>query len=396
MATRPQTIDQSVQKRETTNLEQAILVDWYQETLQRFLGSPEAVDAFTAEMFTQARKSPKLYMCTVESTRFIIARVASLKLNPAIPNEVSLIPRNMKQANGKYADEMTVIYGYGGLRKLAMRSPEVKDIRAEDVRANDRYTPSADIVSLPAHTYPPAFMPRGRVIGYYAAVQFTSGNWKTWPMSVDEVQEHAKQYVHDMSRAPAWHKGERPDVADGLTSFDKMALKTCLRMLINGRDVPLSADVVQALQEEEVRLHVETPGERLGYDRDGNRPAITMGTGVTMDDLIEDIAGDQQSMRNTLERERQPVHVTTPKAGEKKARITQESREEPKPLTSDPEAKQEVSNDTEIWRRILRANFHAIPTGPLQDEAVKALTEKNFSHARGNELAGIASDRAAE
>lgn len=303
-----------LQKRIETLLERALLVDWYQETLQRFLGTPEAVNAFTAEIFSQARKAPKLYVCTLDSTRFILAQVASLKLNPAIPNEVSLIARSLKQTNGKYADEMTVIYGYAGLRKLAMRSPEVVDILTAAVCANDLYVPASNAIMLPLHRLPDAFAPRGRVIGYYAAVQLSNGNWRTWPMSVTEVEAHAKRYVGDLTRAPAWSRGTRPDVEDGLTPFDKMALKTCLRMLLNGRDVPLSVEVVQALQHETVALHVETAAERQGYDpTTGHRPALGMGTGQTLEDLLGDLQGDQAAVQAALARERQPIPVDAKK-----------------------------------------------------------------------------------
>ena len=290
--------------RQHTALERAILADWYQETLRRFLGTQEAVDAFTAEVFTQARKAPQLYHCTIESTRFTIARVASLHLNPALPNEVFLIPRNNKQKDGTYALEMTHQYGYGGLRKLALRSPEVQDCFTEAVCANDTFVPPLTPVDLPLHRLPGAFKPRGRVIGYYAVVQLTNGHWRFWPMSVQEVQEHAKRYVPDLSRAPAWHKGVRPDVDDGLTSFDKMAMKTCLRMLLNGRDVPLSDAIQQALDDEPL-LMVPAAAEQQGYVRDGQtftRPVIAMHAEETptVDDLLRDIAGDTRETQEAL------------------------------------------------------------------------------------------------
>ena len=404
------TTQKTIDKREPTLLERAILVDWYQETLKRFLGHQEAVDAFISEIFNQARKAPKLYQCTIESTRFTIARVASLRLNPAIPNEVALIPRSLKQPDGKYAKEMTVIYGYGGLRKLAMRSPEVNDVLTAAVCVNDRFVPPPNVISLPIHVMPEGFKPRGRVIGYYAAAQLTNGNWRTWPMSVAEVETHAKRYVDNIETAPSWNKGVRPDVEDGLTPFDKMGLKTCLRMLLNGRDIPLSTEISQALEDEAVSLHVETPGERQGYDRDGKRPALTMGTGQTIEDLLGDLGGDHAGVQSTLAREREYVRVTVDEKAEEKAMVAPETQEGTQSILeasggqkqgtedstlarsmAEEYLAQHVVEDT-LWRQILRANINFVPFGDLLDECMQALRDVRFNHTRGNELAGIAAD----
>jgi recombinational DNA repair protein RecT len=130
--------------------------------------------------------------------------------------------------------------------------------------------------------------------------QIKGGNWRFWPMSVAEVEAHAKRYVPDLERAPAWQGGKRPDV-DGLTSFDKMSLKTCLRMLLNARDFSLEADVVQALESEEAWRR-ETAAEAQGLTRSGERPQLPEAAsppppdgapGQAMSELIDELYGDQ-------------------------------------------------------------------------------------------------------
>ena len=271
--------------REQTSLGQAVLVDWYHETLVSFLGTTQAADALLAEVFTQAQRVPNLLLCTMDSVRFAIGRIAALRLNPALPNEVFLVPRNSKQADGSYAMEMTLQYGYGGLRKLALRSPEVLDCFTHEVCVNDVYESPTTPTSLPTHRLPHRFQPRGRVEGYYAVVQLTNGNWRTLQMSVAEVEAHAKRYVHDMTRAPAWQKGRRPDVEDGLTPFDKMALKTCLRMLLNGRDVPLSDEIQAALQTDADLVSVTSATQE-----DARIPLMTTGQSAVQKSLPEHIA----------------------------------------------------------------------------------------------------------
>lgn len=281
----------TVTERTYTNLERALYAPSFRQALTTLFGRPEQADAFIVEVMNQARQVPGLHRCTIDSIRFHLIRIARLQLDPALPNEVFFIPRDLKQADGTSALELTIQYGYGGLRKLIMRSPEVRDCFTKEVCVNDRYVPPATPVDLPIHLPPAAFAPRGRVIGYYAALQTQVGNWRTLAMSVAEVEAHAKRYGGG-TLGPAWSKGKRPDTQDGLCPFDKMALKTCLRMLCNGRDVALTAEVSHALTLETAEAVRETAAQRQGYDRAGQRPALPMDTGgVSLEDLGQDLTG---------------------------------------------------------------------------------------------------------
>src|ERR1700704_3957480 len=114
----------AVAERDYTLLERAVYATTFRDALGTVLGSQEAANCFLVEVFNQARRVPALQRCTIESTRFHLLRVARLRLDPALPNEVFFIPRTLRQSDGKYAMELTVQYGYGGLRKLVMRSAE--------------------------------------------------------------------------------------------------------------------------------------------------------------------------------------------------------------------------------------------------------------------------------
>ena len=107
----------TVQAREHTNLIKAIYTTSFREALATILGSDTAADCFLVEVMNQARNVPKLHQCSTDGIRFHLLRVAQLGLNPALPNEVFFIPRE-----GKSGMELTLQYGYGGLRKLVMRS----------------------------------------------------------------------------------------------------------------------------------------------------------------------------------------------------------------------------------------------------------------------------------
>ena len=282
----------AVQEREYTHLESSIWNKEFMQALMVFQGSREAAESFRMEVLNQARKTPALHRCSVESIRFHLLRVAKLQLDPAMPNEVFFIPRNTKQPDGKtWTMELTVQFGYAGLRKLLMRSAAVLDCFTKEVCANDLFEMPATPISLPVHRLPQGFQPRGRVIGYYAVVQMSGGNWRVLAMSVAEVQAHIALYSQEDKIGLAWQTGKRPDVKDGLCTFDKMALKTCLRMLCNGRDIPLSRDVEEAFTLDKSEHTVTTAAEHQGYDRQGHRPALTMGTGATTEDLMQDLSG---------------------------------------------------------------------------------------------------------
>ena len=73
-----------------------------------------------------------------------------------------------------------------------------------------------------------------------------------------------------------------------------------------------------------------------------------------------------------------------------------ESSRAPGRATDDSRGIQGGVVDDTLWRQILGANIDAIPAGPLKAECEVALREQDFSPARGNELAGVASDLAAQ
>ena len=93
-------------------------------------GSEQAAKALLAEFLNQGRRLPDLHACTTDSLGYAMMRAAALRLNPAIPNEYWLIPRNLKvKVDGRdtWIKSAEPQYGYGGLRKLVLRSPEVID-----------------------------------------------------------------------------------------------------------------------------------------------------------------------------------------------------------------------------------------------------------------------------
>lgn len=267
----------AVTKAESTysNLQYVTLTrgSFFKQVVASCQGVEERASALLAEFLNLGRRTPRLHECTMESLGYAIIRAANLGLNPAIPNEYWLIPREGKiwvknEETGRSVEHKVMQaepqYGYGGLRKLVMRSPEVRDCFSREVCINDVFEPPVDPVSLPKHQIPP-FTPRGAVIGYYNVIQKQNGNHLTLMMSVAEVEAHRDRYAQQNQKGEygsSWSKG-RPD-REGLTNFDRMGLKTVLRMNCSPRNVTLEAYVWEAFKSDNIDL-VRAPVDPARY-----------------------------------------------------------------------------------------------------------------------------------
>jgi len=339
-AVEPRNAQAVTTERTYTNLETALYRSkHFTHDLARFCGTEEAAAALVAEIFNQARHNPELHRCTVDSIRLNVARIAALHLNPALPNMVHFIPRNMQQADKRsWALELTTQYGYAGLRELVMRSEEVKDCFTKEVCANDHYESPASPTLPPMHRLPGRFQPRGPVEGYYAVIELHNGNWRHLQMSLAQIEAHVDRYCRDDKgkTSPAWEKGKRPSKDDSLTPFDKQALKTVLRMLCNGRDVPMTPESRAALDTESADERPPTAAQYQGYDRQGQRAAITEATGLPLDELLQDVSGtqDKAAVETRIDEETR---------GKNRRRAVPEDA--PERLTVDPETGQLLTDE---------------------------------------------------
>jgi phage RecT family recombinase len=215
-----------------------------------FLPQEAMRSRFAAVLANQVRSIGDLQKCTQESVLFAVAKIAQLQLDPAIPNEAWLVSYYNKQ---KGQHEAQCLIGYGGLRKLALRSPDVQDIFCAAVHDNDEYESPATPTQLPTHRRPAKFRPRGKAIGYYAAALLTSGHWRVIEMSREEVKAHRDLYSRS-AQSQFWNEG-KPD-HEGLTNFDKMALKTVMRQLCSARNLSLTAELAMAEQQEDAYIEM--------------------------------------------------------------------------------------------------------------------------------------------
>jgi hypothetical protein len=159
------------------------------------------------------------------------------------------------------------------------------------------------------------FTPRGRAVGYYAAALLRSGNWRVVVMSKAEVEGHRQRYSQ-AAQSQFW-ADTRPDL-EGLTNFDKMAMKTCLRELCNPRKLTLSSDIARALADEEAILRQPAAASQGYTPQAMERPARAMPEdrhedGSILSELVGDLAGDHGAMEDHLQAERKAKVVSPPR-----------------------------------------------------------------------------------
>lgn len=229
------------------------------------LGDPRLAERFVRVALTALGRNPQLADCTRETLLGGLLTCAQLRLEPNDPRGLAyLIPFKNTRAR---TTEAQLVIGYKGLVDLAYRSAQIKTIAAEPVHEKDHFVEQRWPRQL---THRAAASDRGKVITYYAAVEYKDGGQDFVVMSVEEIERHRDLYS----------KGAQRDDSPWKTSFDAMARKTVLRRL--AKMMPLSVEDLRPLA---AAVHVDgTAGAAAASLEDlftRERPAIEAGDDTT-------------------------------------------------------------------------------------------------------------------
>ena len=100
---------------------------------------------FVQVVLSEIKKSEKLLQAFIENPSSMFASIlagAEIGLIPSdMIGEFYLIPRNMKQSDGKYKQTVCCQLGYKGLINVLLRSGDVAKIHTEVVYESDEFTP---------------------------------------------------------------------------------------------------------------------------------------------------------------------------------------------------------------------------------------------------------------
>lgn len=215
------------------------------KTLQQYIKSMEGEIAnalpsvITPERFTRIALSavsanPQLGQCTPSSFLGAMMTAAQLGLEVNTPlGQAYILPyRNKGVLEAQFQ------LGYKGLIDLAYRSGEVEIIQAHVVHENDEFV--CEYGLEPKLVHKPADSDRGKEVKVYAMFKTKNGGYGFEVMSMEDVREHAAKY------SKAYSSGFSP----WKTSFEQMALKTCLKKVL--KYAPLKSDFVKAAVQDEV------------------------------------------------------------------------------------------------------------------------------------------------
>ncbi|MEE8341946.1 MAG: recombinase RecT [Candidatus Neomarinimicrobiota bacterium] len=169
---------------------------------------------------TAYNSNPKLQECDPMT---IIAGVMQasqlgLEVNTTL-GQAYLIPYNNKNTGKTEAQFQT---GYKGELNLAYRTGQYKIITAYCAYEEDKF--EYQYGSDPFVKHKPAKERTGEPIYYYAVYKTISGGEGFLVMSRNDVEKHARKY------SQAYKKGFN---CPWKTDFDAMAMKTCLKQLLN-------------------------------------------------------------------------------------------------------------------------------------------------------------------
>lgn len=189
-------------------------------------------DGLARVVLTESRRNPKLRECDPTSLGLCVALCAQLGLEPTGPlGHAYLIPRNMK---GRM--ECTIIVGYKGYAELARRSGQIKRMDARAVYEGDlfefEYGPYGTFRHVPGKI-------RERVTHAYAWVETKDGGIYMEVLDFEDIEARRKRGASGSGAKTPWD-----------TDYAAMARKSALRALFSGGLVPMSAELVAAIEHE--------------------------------------------------------------------------------------------------------------------------------------------------
>lgn len=248
------------------------------------------IDLFTGE--------PTLQQCEPKLVVMEALKAATLKLpiNKQLGFAYIIAYKKKKKINDKWTETYTPTFqiGYRGMVQLAMRTGAYKNINADCVydgeyKGKNRITGEIDLTGT---------RKSDNVIGYFAYIEMLNGFSKILYMTKEEVikhaEKHSKSYGNDGS---AWK-----------TDFDKMAMKTPLRLLLSKYGM-MSVEMEQAVRHDDedtfdAEYRVLANSETLAIPE----PETDIDTGEKIDEQTGEVIKEQPEEKPTQE----PVQQSMP------------------------------------------------------------------------------------
>lgn len=160
---------------------------------------------FVQIVLSEIKKNEKLLQAFTENPSSMFASIlagAEVGLIPSdMLGEFYLIPRNMKQSDGKFRLSVTPLIGYKGLVNILLRSGDITRIHTEVVYEGDEFTPIYGLE--PNIIHKPNFdIPRtaNKIKYAYAVAKLKSGEYQFAVMTRAEIEgvRSMSKYENDL------------------------------------------------------------------------------------------------------------------------------------------------------------------------------------------------------
>lgn len=290
---------------------------------------------------TAVNKNPKLLECSKESVLLALMTCSQYGVEPD-GRYAHLIPYSCKVKQGGQDRWVTMCqfqWDYKGLVSQIRKAPDVADIYADLICANDVYKISRGLHRDLIHEVDIS-KPRGPVIAAYSVCQFRDGTASFELMTTDEIDAIRK-------RSKSYDKDKDCSFGPWATDWGEMAKKTVIKR--HSKTLPLPSEVATA-------LHADSEFDSMPRAQDVEiRPAnipTTSETATLPDRPAETTAEPQKEPTKAQAESRAETAEPAPKAKKltRKPRATKD--EDPfDPPKAESEVEAEATTESPVVRK---------------------------------------------
>ena len=227
------TTTQNNQPAVAKNIQQLLQSDMVKGRLQEILGKRASTFATSLIQISNSSDMLKKAEPTSLLNAALLATTLDLPLNNSL-GHAWIVPFNNKQKDGTYRVEAQFQIGFKGLKNLAIRSGQFKELVAKAVYEGQ----VVDDDSFLGYKFDWKNKSSEKVIGYASYFKLISGFESTFYMTVEELEAHGKKYSQTFKK---YGSGLWKD------DFDKMCLKTISKLHLNSGEAPLSIEMRSAV-----------------------------------------------------------------------------------------------------------------------------------------------------
>ena len=239
--------NQSVSK--TTTIKGLMSSETVKEKLHDLLGRNAA--AFTTSVIQIASQNDML--AKADPTSILNAAMTATTLNLPLNNSIGhayIVPFNEKQKDGSYKVKAQFILGAKGLRQLAIRSGQFQELYAKEVYEGQKI----DDNSFVGYRFDWSKKVSDKIIGYASYFRLNNGFENLYYMSAEDVEKHGKKYSQTYKKGFGLWK----------TDFEKMAIKTIVKLHLNAGEAPLSTEMQKGISADQAIVN-DLEGEDFSY-----------------------------------------------------------------------------------------------------------------------------------